>query len=135
MKRKNENPTYGGMDVCKDHDKVGVDLNRNYGFAFGTKQMRHGKETYFDEICSPVYAGPHPFSEPETRAIRDFVFGHLSQLKFVYNFHGFGNMYLYPMNALKGVNRLGDLYPQFKDLFAEITDHSAPEGDRIGNAY
>merc|ERR1712166_812182 len=21
MKRKNENPTYGGMDVCKDHDK------------------------------------------------------------------------------------------------------------------
>jgi hypothetical protein len=77
MKRKNENPTYGDLDFCKEKVNVGVDLNRNYGFAFGTKQKRWGRDTYFDEICSEVYAGPHPFSEPETRAIRDFVLGRI----------------------------------------------------------
>lgn len=101
-KRKNENPTYGGMHECGDRDVVGVDLNRNYGFAFGTKQQRGGRDTYFNDkslVCSEVYAGPHPFSEPETKAMRDFIFKNIQHLKFVYNFHAFGNMYLYPMNA------------------------------------
>jgi murein tripeptide amidase MpaA len=34
-KRKNKNPTYGNTHECGDELKVGVDLNRNYGFGFG----------------------------------------------------------------------------------------------------
>ena len=39
------------------------------------------------------------------------------------------------MNAFPGKNPLGEIYPQYKDLFTEITDKSAPKGDKIGNAY
>ena len=47
----------------------GVDLNRNYG-AFW-----NGTGSSSDEI-DPLYRGPEPFSENETRALRDFMKQH-----------------------------------------------------------
>jgi hypothetical protein len=89
---------------------VGVDLNRNYAFAFNKLSDRFGVETYFDHPCKQTYQGPYAFSESETRAIRDFIFAHIPQLKFVYNWHAQGNEYLFPFNALK-VNSLKEMYP------------------------
>ncbi|KAK0427410.1 hypothetical protein QR680_010215 [Steinernema hermaphroditum] len=50
----------------------GVDLNRNFDVFFGENGAS-------DNPCSKFYAGEGPFSEPETQAVRDFMFS--DQLK------------------------------------------------------
>ena len=65
---------------CKAGEEVGVDLNRNYGVSFSNDR---GSSS---EPCAQNYRGAHPFSEPETRAIRDFLVAHKDEIKFVYNF-------------------------------------------------
>jgi hypothetical protein len=62
----------------------GVDLNRNYG---GGGELAWG---------SHFYAGPAPFSEPETQAIRDLA----QQAQFVahLDFHSAGEAVLYPVS-------------------------------------
>ena len=50
-----------GLD-CSEESK-GVDINRNYGYLWNNK----------DEPCSDSYAGPHAFSEPETKAIKGLL--------------------------------------------------------------
>ena len=76
-RRDNGNGTYG------------VDLNRNYDYMWGVD----------DEGSSPftgseVYRGPSPFSEPETRAIRDLF----TQRNFqtLVTFHSYSQVILYP---------------------------------------
>lgn len=66
----------------------GVDLNRNYGYLWGTGGS--SKDTNSD-----TYMGTEPFSEPETQAIRDFVESHLNA-KVLLTFHTFSELVLYP---------------------------------------
>jgi len=63
----------------------GVDLNRNYNYAW------EGGST---DPRTEDYGGPAPFSEPETRAIRDLVQAH----NFAYgiDFHSGAELILYP---------------------------------------
>jgi eukaryotic-like serine/threonine-protein kinase len=49
----------------------GVDLNRNWDAYWKLKWNLDG--CY---ILTPVTGGPHPFSEPETIALRDFILAH-----------------------------------------------------------
>lgn len=56
----------------------GVDLNRNYAYGWSNKSG----------------GGFEPFSEPETFAIRDFVFKH--NFKYALSFHSGAEMILYP---------------------------------------
>lgn len=69
----------------------GVDLNRNYGYAFG-----------YDELGSsslgvhPWYRGDSAFSEPESRAMRDFILAH--DFRLAMNWHAYGNYLIYPWN-------------------------------------
>ena len=60
----------------------GVDLNRNFpiGYVSGTKPE------------SNVYGGPNPFSEPETRALRDFVESH-ENITIALDYHSQGNVF------------------------------------------
>ena len=67
---------------------TGVDLNRNYDFRFGG-------EGASDSPGSDTYHGPSAFSEPETRAVRDFVNG-LPNLKLLVSYHTFSELILYP---------------------------------------
>lgn len=66
----------------------GVDLNRNYGYKWGTggSSKRGDDETYM---------GAAPFSEPETIAIRDFL-NNNTNIKVVLSFHTFSELILYP---------------------------------------
>lgn len=66
----------------------GVDLNRNYGFMWGTG----GSDK---DPTSDVYMGEQPFSEPETQVIRDFVEAHLNA-KVLLTVHTFSELILYP---------------------------------------
>lgn len=67
---------------------AGVDLNRNYGFKWGTG----GSST---NACSDVYMGTAPFSEPETQAVKAFVESK-PNLKILLSFHTFSELILYP---------------------------------------
>ena len=128
MKRKNRNDSWGGKWLCGDDTYTGVDLNRNYGFS-------HGNFGAKEDPCSEAFSGPFPFSEPETKAMRDFIFAHVEEIKFVYNFHSYGNMYITPFNSMKGPI-LKEAFPQAYDLFHEILNESEkPEGLRVGTAY
>ncbi len=87
------NPNGGGLwrknRKLNYDNSYGVDLNRNYGYQWG-----------FDNIGSSftpqsgVYRGTGPFSEPETKAVRDFCY----QRKFItaLNYHTYGNLLVHP---------------------------------------
>jgi len=71
----------------------GVDLNRNFGYAWGYDNIgssrRRGDETY---------RGPAPFSEPETQALRDFCIA--KAFVTAENFHTYGELCLYPWSYI-----------------------------------
>jgi carboxypeptidase T len=67
---------------------IGVDLNRNYGYKWGTG----GSST---NPSSDVYMGPAPFSEPETQAIKKFV-DERPNIKILLTFHTYSELILYP---------------------------------------
>jgi hypothetical protein len=60
----------------------GVDLNRNFSIGF----------TKSNNPSSNVYGGPEPFSEPETRALRDFVIAH-ENIAIALDYHSQGNVF------------------------------------------
>jgi len=78
--RKNRRPTTGG--------NIGVDLNRNFGYMFGTDGSTS------PDPASEVYHGPYPFSENETIALRDLAL----RQHFVtsLSFHSYGELILFP---------------------------------------
>jgi len=67
----------------------GVDLNRNYGYAWNAS-VQSGTTNPQDE----AYKGPMPFSEPETQAIRDFALKH--DFEYAISFHSGTNLIIYP---------------------------------------
>jgi hypothetical protein len=69
-RRKNGDGTYG------------VDLNRN--FSIGYKKSKN--------TSSNVYSGPYPFSEPETKAIKNFVDAH-DNITIALDYHSQGNVF------------------------------------------
>ena len=107
-KRKNMSPeaqqSMYSKEVCKPEDS-GVDLNRNWGVDFYEKvsQEEAGpQDKVWDDCsdpCGECYRGKEPFSEPETRALRDFLTEHKDEIKFVSNTHSYGNMWIYPYNG------------------------------------
>jgi len=65
----------------------GVDLNRNYGYKWGGVGSS-------GDTNSETYRGPSPFSEPETRAIRDLMQAH--KFAVAVGYHNYGQLILYP---------------------------------------
>jgi len=60
----------------------GVDLNRNFPIGY----------VNYTKPESNVYGGPSPFSEPETRALRDFVESH-ENITIALDYHSQGNVF------------------------------------------
>ena len=92
------NPSGGGMwrknRLSAGVDTFGVDLNRNYGnYEYWNAPNFGSSEDKYDN----TYRGASPFSEPETRAIRDFVNSH--PIKNVLNYHTYSNLLIYPYGA------------------------------------
>jgi murein tripeptide amidase MpaA len=63
MHRKNRRET-----GCGPGTERGVDLNRNYGFGWGSDDIGSSPDP-----CSAVFRGDGAFSEPETQILRDFI--------------------------------------------------------------
>lgn len=66
----------------------GVDLNRNYGFQWGTGGSS-------SNTTSEVYMGPSPFSEVESTAIKNYIESH-TNITTLLSFHSFSKLILYP---------------------------------------
>ncbi|XP_066902761.1 carboxypeptidase B [Halyomorpha halys] len=67
----------------------GVDLNRNFDFQWGGPGAS-------DNPCDPNYAGPFPFSEPESRALANFILDHVPQIKMYLTLHTAAQAIIYP---------------------------------------
>jgi carboxypeptidase T len=78
--RKNRRPTTGG--------NIGVDLNRNWGYQWGTDAA---SSPYPDD---ETYIGPSPFSEAETQAVRDLALR--QRFATSVSFHSYSQLVLYP---------------------------------------
>lgn len=111
MIRKNRN-----IEGYCDQFTGGVDLNRNYSFKFALDESGSSSDP-----CSEDFRGRSPFSEPETKAIKNFVESHPNIVSGV-NIHSYGNDWIYPFNyvhdgsnsLLKRTKRLYfDFYNEF----------------------
>nr|ATU82441.1 venom M14 protease [Lethocerus distinctifemur] len=81
----------------------GVDLNRNFDVYFG------GLGTS-DYPCDETYVGTGPFSEPESRALRDYALRHKNRIQLYITLHSYGQYFLYPWG-------FGDVLPKdWQDL-------------------
>lgn len=78
--RKNRFPNSNGT--------FGVDLNRNYGFMWGTGGSSANPS-------SDTYKGTTPFSENETKAIKAYVEAN-ENINILLSFHTFSELILYP---------------------------------------
>lgn len=79
----------------------GVDLNRNYGFQWGTG----GSST---DTNSEVYMGTKPFSEIETTAIKNYIEAH-TNITVLLSFHSFSKLILYPWgHKYSGIEVIND---------------------------
>ncbi|XP_066585213.1 carboxypeptidase B-like [Prorops nasuta] len=67
----------------------GTDANRNFDLAW----MAVGASSY---PCAQTYAGPRAFSEPEARALKDFILLLDGTAKLYLSFHSYGQYILYP---------------------------------------
>ncbi|KAL8222510.1 UNVERIFIED_CONTAM: Multifunctional pyrimidine synthesis protein CAD, partial [Gekko kuhli] len=67
---------------------VGVDPNRNWDAGFGVAGSSGNP-------CSETYRGPHANSEPEVKAIVDFVKSH-GNIKAFVSIHSYSQLLLYP---------------------------------------
>ncbi|EYB95982.1 hypothetical protein Y032_0154g2972 [Ancylostoma ceylanicum] len=97
--RKNRAPTNcsGYTALAKNICCEGVDLNRNYDLGFSQKNYP------FNNPCSDEFQGPFPFSEPESRAVRDFVLSHeiYGRLHALVSMHTHGQLWILPYNHHK----------------------------------
>lgn len=92
-------------------------MNRNWGYSFGKGDNSVDK-------CDQTYKGTAAFSEPETRAVRDFIAERKNELKFVYNFHCAGNQFFIPFNG-KFPNALTSTkFKPIYDIFKEIAEEA-----------
>lgn len=128
--RKNRRPTKKDCgDLAKGVKSYGVDLNRNYGFAWGTNNA--GSST---DPCSDAYRGAGPFSEPETQNMRDFVIS-FPKMKFAINFHAYGNLLVMPFNADNQKNPLvKKFYKKAYNFYKALKASKVlPKGNKLGN--
>lgn len=125
--RKNRHE-YPNQAQC-DKEVIGVDLNRNYPFKFAADN-----EGSSSDPCSATYRGPSPLSEPETKAVSDFL-DKWSNLKVILSFHAFGNLMIIPFNYDLADNAiLKSDYPEADEFYDNIYQNGGvPEGNIKGN--
>ena len=87
------NPEGGGLWRKNRRQNIdssyGVDLNRNYGYAWGYDDVGSSKDP-----STETYRGLGPFSEPETAALRDFCME--KNFSVALNYHSFANVLVHP---------------------------------------
>ncbi|XP_034118258.1 uncharacterized protein LOC117577539 [Drosophila albomicans] len=88
---------------AKEKVCYGVDLDRNWMHQWGKRGSSKGP-------CNEFYAGPAPFSEPETKAVSEFLMDYRTQIKLFVSLQAYGQVVSYPVKANSTFNaeRLDD---------------------------
>jgi hypothetical protein len=71
----------------------GADPNRNWAFKWGTG----GSST---DPCSDIFMGTSAFSEPETKALSDYINAIADRLVFYFPFHSYSQLVLLPYGVI-----------------------------------
>jgi hypothetical protein len=79
----------------------GVDINRNFDSHWG-----YDEEGSSSQLNDDTYRGTAPSSEPETRAVQNFVQSH--DFAFSVSYHTYGNLILYPWGWQVNTESLDD---------------------------
>ena len=66
--------------------------------------------------CDYNFPGNTPFSEPETRAYKEFLTNNKNDLAFVINMHSNGNAFIYPFNG-RDTNDIEERRPGILNIF------------------
>lgn len=81
----------------------GVDLNRNFDISWNGRGSSAN-------TCSDIYRGPTPFSEPESKAVANFLKNVKDRLASYLTFHSYGQLLVYPWAYKRGyADDAGDL--------------------------
>ncbi|CAL7950479.1 unnamed protein product [Xylocopa violacea] len=70
----------------------GVDPNRNFNYHWG--EVNEGGASM--DPCHETYAGPRPFSEPETKAMADYIMANKQNIRMYLTLHSYSQMWLVP---------------------------------------
>lgn len=89
----------------------GVDLNRNYDYAWGFDDQGSSPEP-----ASEIYRGTAPFSEPEAQAVRALFEGR--HFRALISYHSYAQVILYPWGY---TTALTDQEPLHRTLAAEMS--------------
>lgn len=103
-------------------------MNRNYGYKWGLDNVGSTNRK-----CEEDYRGEEAFSEPETRAVRDFILNPKRNIKIAINFHTWGNLFIIPFNYDDQWNHEMINTPIYK-MYEDIRDSgNLPAGMLFGN--
>jgi len=104
----------------------GVDLNRNYGYAWNASAQSGSTNPQ-----SETYKGPKPFSEPETQAIKDLALQH--DFKYAISFHSGTELIIYPWGCTNTPTPHDSI---FKEIAANLSSLiNAPHGQSGSGLY
>ncbi|XP_065211305.1 carboxypeptidase B-like [Planococcus citri] len=76
----------------EDEECKGVDLGRNWDFRWNEDSSSYNP-------CHDTYAGPTPFSEPETRAMSNFLKQHSKEIILYLSLHSYSQTWLIPWTS------------------------------------
>ena len=95
--RKNREPNYGPFGTSDTITSYGVDLNRNYDYKWYLPYVLpfNYMLPFIINDESWNYRGESPFSEIETRAVRDFVHDQ-PNIKISLSYHSYSCVIMYP---------------------------------------
>ncbi|MFO1291560.1 MAG: M14 family zinc carboxypeptidase [Rubrivivax sp.] len=105
---------FDGVKVNVNKDREGLDLNRNF-------------PAYWRQEFEQAGAGPYPTSEPEVRAMVDFVVAH-PNIGAAVSFHTHSGVILRPMGTQSDDDMTPEdlwQYKRFSDLGARLTGYPA----------
>jgi murein tripeptide amidase MpaA len=105
---------YDGLTVKVNRDVEGLDLNRNF-------------PTFWRQEFEQLGAGPYPASEPEVKAMVDFILGH-PNIGAAISFHTHSGVILRPMGTHSDDEMIAEdlwSYKRFSELGTQLTGYPA----------
>lgn len=110
-----------------NNNDYGVDLNRNYGYGWGGAGASASTK-------DDTYRGPSAFSEPETKAIKNFIEAH-PHITTMLSYHTFSKLVLWPWGHVDGEIQNAKDLAVFKKAGQKMADWTGYKPMKSGDLY